>query len=409
MKIKISIHKIFVFLLITSIIWGTTLQLFYISGVGSVYPLRIILVFYLLYEILKLIKYRKINRTDIKARTKIIFFLFWVWIFFVTLINEKSSSTVSSFVTYTMNLLMICCVADSVENNEDEKIVFVTITLNSIILGILGIVESLSGTWIFRADMATKWDTNAFGMITPVTIFHNTNNYCMFMIFSLIVFLFLFKSKILRLLYLCFIGAVVILTDCRTGIISIILIFLIIFSVRLLNSTKKKIAIYGIVSIVSLIYLLFNNIVLTNDRLLLWKNILTACKITHFLGVGTGNTVATLTKHLTFIVHSAKGGIVFAPHNYFLELLLETGIIGIFLLGYCFSPVIKRVWINRNDENKINYLIFIIMLVVTSICVSTMTDFFQYWMYLGIVLAEVGEKNMKKNKTLNSCIGIRRL
>ncbi len=392
MKIKISIHKIFVFLLITSIIWGTTLQLFYISGVGSVYPLRIILVFYLLYEILKLIKYRKINRTDIKARTKIIFFLFWVWIFFVTLINEKSSSTVSSFVTYTMNLLMICCVADSVENNEDEKMVFVTITLNSIILGILGIVESLSGTWIFRADMATKWDTNAFGMITPVTIFHNTNNYCMFMIFSLVVFLFLFKSKILRLLYLCFIGVVVILTDCRTGIISIILIFLVIFSVRILNSTKKKIVIYGIFSIVSLIYLLFNNIVLTNDRLLLWKNILTSCRTTHFLGVGTGNTVATLSKHLTLIVYSAKGGAVIAPHNYILELLLETGAVGIVILAVGMVPIVRSICKTRYNHIGNLYFIIMLLLIITSVCVSTMTDFFQYWLFLGLIISNINRK-----------------
>jgi hypothetical protein len=81
-----------------------------------------------------------------------------------------------------------------------------------------------------------------------------------------------------------------------------------------------------------------------------------------------------------------------------LELLLEVGIIGIMIIGPWLFKILKKLRKVRASEQGIYYNILLVMLALTSICVSTMTDYFQYWLFLGLIISYIREleKNMKE-------------
>ena len=394
----LKIKNFYIFILVTSAIWGSTLQFFYIPGVGSVYPLRIILIFFFIYGLLNLFAGGGyIDKTSFRSMTNIRLWVFWLWILILTIIRTKTANTNSAFVTYTMNLLLIACVPASLKDEEDERIALKTIIFNSIFQGVLATYESVMGIWLFRSNALSKWDMNSYGMVTPVTIFYNTNNLCMFIVLSLPAFFMLFKNTIVRILYFLFVICISILTSCRTGLASAILFVLIILSIRVIKDGRVKVCVFFVFVLAALVYVARDNILLTNERLLLWGNTLYNCYLDKFIGVGTGNAIVSISGNIMNIVYSAYGNVIYAVHNYLFELLLETGIVGVVIVGTWFISVFKKVWNYRIADRGMYYFITIILLCLTSICVSTMTDFFQYWLYLGLLVAYVSNKETDKD------------
>ncbi|MGM9958224.1 MAG: O-antigen ligase family protein [Erysipelotrichaceae bacterium] len=408
----LNVRKAYIFILITATIWGSTLQILYIPGIGSVYPLRIILVLYLLAGIISFVKHGRdgelyIYKNSILSKTNAFLTLFFCWIVVLDLFCQKTVNTTSSFVTYSMNLLLICCIANSTKNEEEEKVALKTIILNSLILYGLALFESLNHVWIFRPGALTKWDINAFGLVTPITIFGNTNNFCMFAVLTLPFFFILYKTLILRGLYLGVTLLIVTLTNCRTGYIGIALMFSVIFSIRIIKSKTKRFLLYFLVGCGAVYLFLTDDVFLANERMLLWGNTLFNCFRTKFLGAGTGSAaVLNAQSYLYSVIAATKDHSIIAVHNYFLELLLETGVIGITILGLWFGGVLKKIVLYRDAYNGTFYFIGCLLLCLTSICVSTMTDFFQYWMFLGLIVAYIARKeiydvNEEREETVN--------
>jgi hypothetical protein len=68
---------------------------------------------------------------------------------------------------------------------------------------------------------------------------------------------------------------------------------------------------------------------------------------------------------------------------------------GIIILGYWLRGIIKIVWKNRASDIGIFYVILFVIFILTSMCVSSMTDYFQYWIFLGLIISYAREIESK--------------
>jgi teichuronic acid biosynthesis protein TuaE len=384
----LKLKDVIIVLLVSSVIWGSTLELFYIPGVGSVYPLRFFLIAYIAYMIVESLSYnRKIDLNRIETSVNVRFFIFWIWIIILSFLTDWTDKTFSGLIQYTMNILVITCVARIIDNDNAECIALKTIIANAICLGGLGLYECNNGIWIFRPDAPTKWNFNALGTVQPVTIFYNPNNFCMFIVMTLPVFFILTRNILSRIAYLSFVLMMILLTDCRTGIVAVIVILIIDIYHRI-NFLVIRILLVVSGLIIGICNILLGKKLIFGSRISIWLNTITNCFDTKLLGVGVGNGSVYNLNHMHYNAISAVGGnYIGAPHNYFLELLLEVGILGIIILMPIMFKIIKRTWANRHNLNGSYYFGIILLLGLTSVCVSTMTDFFQYWLFLGLIIS----------------------
>ena len=391
---KINLRHVLVFILISSAIWGSNLELFYIPGIGSIYPLRIFLLIFLAFEFVAFFRIKGVvKKNDLATKTCICLFLFWLNMIIVTLFNEFQTFTISSIITYTMNLLLIVAVFFIVRDEDDRSVAMKTIILNSIVVMILALYETRNGVWLFRADLPTIYHVNDFGTITPVVIFYNTNNLCMFLCLSLIAFYLICNKFLLRAVYTFLVVYITLLTSCRTGLIAILFFFAIMFQKKYINTPIKKTIIYGSGIVISLAYVLYGNLPLANVRLQIWSNALYNCYQSHFLGVGAGRAATINSNFALYSAVNNRGLAIAAVHNYLLELLLENGIIGILLLCTGIGRYILIVWNNRKTNQGMFYLAMILVLLLTSVCVSSMTEYFQYWIFLGFIISFAREQS----------------
>ena len=217
----------------------------------------------------------------------------------------------------------------------------------------------------------------------------------MFMVFTMIAFFMVCKSVLLRLLYVGFIIYLSLITSCRTSIVAVALYGILILSIKIVKDKKKKVILYMGFIIAAIVYLLNKNIVLTNIRLQIWKNVVYNIFLSGFLGVGVGRGQEVNAINVLYTALQTGRGAISGIHNYFLELLLEVGIIGVAILCIWIFSIMKIVWKMHASDEGINYFVFAVMFLLTSFCVSTMTDYFQYWLFLGLIISYAREEDRK--------------
>ena len=386
----IKVKNVYLFILVTSIIWGQVFKLVNIPGIGTIYLLQLILLFYFIYQCLSLIINRVAiyNNNNLIHQTNMHFILIGVWTIVLFIFCEKTTRSNTSTVLFLMNLLLISCVSSSIQDYNDEQCVLRTMLFNSLLLGVIGMYESFAGRWLFRYDYPTKWNNNSIGTLNPVGVFYNTNNYCMFMVLSLPVFFMTVKNKFLRGCYTVFILFIATITSCRTGYVAVAIFAVIYLSIKVVRLNYLKILLTILVIIFAIGSLAVGTISLSDDRIFVWANTIRSCIKTHFIGVGVGNGPRAIIANAIYnVIGTNETVVIAAPHNYFLELLLETGIIGIAILLHWFIKIIRLIWHYKAEESGMFYFMLLVLLMLTSICVSTMTDFFQYWLVLAMILS----------------------
>jgi hypothetical protein len=382
--------------LTTSIIWGATLELFYLPGIGSVYPLRIILILYFAYEMANLLRsHKSVCIHNLLVKTNITLFLFWICLIFATLFGVKRANTMSSFITYSMNILLISAVVSAVQKEEERMMALKTIVLNAVIIGVMACYENINGVWLFRKVGASIYDYNQYGTLTPVCIFFNTNNLCMFMVLSMIAFFMICKIGIFRILYVGFIIWLSEVSSCRTGILAVVLSMIIYVSIKIIKDVRAKVLLYTSYILCAFVYLTGDNVLLTNIRLKIWANAIYNAYLNKFMGLGAGSAIYVNSNNVLYITLQTGRGALSAIHNYALELLIEIGLMGIIILGYWLRGIIKIVWKNRASDIGIFYVILFVIFILTSMCVSSMTDYFQYWIFLGLIISYAREIESK--------------
>lgn len=253
-----------------------------------------------------------------------------------------------------------------VSNVKKEKVI-VTLLISSSVICLLGIIQYLFPAIVY--PFPKQLSEIVSGSRVFFGFFHNQNPAASFFsLITIIAFSLLFfwdigkKTKIALLIFSGLTLTAVILTLSRNAFISVFMIFMIILFFK-----NRRWFVYGItIFIVSLIIILsFSNPVsnrlktLTDNkyqnnsrRIEMWKIAVELFKEHPIVGIGKRNWEKVLTERKnnpqkwTF---PSSIDVLGHPHNIYLQLLAETGIIGLFLF-LAFWGNIVRLLIGRNSQ-----------------------------------------------------------
>ncbi len=380
----VNLKRVSIFIFISLAIWGQSIHLFVIPGIGTLYPLRIILILYLFYCLFaNTVIPNKQNRTD---RMLLLFFIYAT---VITLVNKKWDSTQLYYISMITILLLVSCMSRIIKNEKDRIVSLKAIITNSFILYLLAIYENRTSTYLFSSSIPSHYNNNWFGSLQPVLFFGNTNNFCMFFCLTLPCMFLLTKNRIIRLAWTIATMHVALITNCRTGIVLLIGFYTFMVFVRVNMGKGIKTFILCLAVVASAFIVFVNNIDL-DVRIYLWINALYNSVRTFLLGTGLGSSRYINAENTVFNI--IKGGYfggfsVGAVHNYLLELLLETGVIGVGILLAWIKIPVKYIFLNKNRVNDFYYLCILLFTAITSICVSTMTQWFQLWIFFPIAFS----------------------
>lgn len=402
--------KIFWFLFVTSIIWGSSLPGIPFPMIGTLYPLRIILVI----SILGLIFQRKgiLQKDKIAINTYVFWGLMLMYGFLtITWAMDKGVAVTFEAIYVTSFLIIITCLA-FIRSREDIYSICTSFLLNVWIIGLLAIYESITGLYIFYEGSKYIYMYNPIGLKMPVLFFGNVNNLATFMAISIPICFIACENmrfkKLNKSLILILCSIIVLLIDSRAALIAILLFiylnFLYHFSVKrlfiivLLGFTILQI--FSEVIFQAELWSLLESVNSENIRLLIWKNTFLTASDSFFIGAGPGNG------YLSNLTQYYDTGGIFAIHNYFLEIFSEFGFIGfacfIVWVIKIFSELLKtRTYAKQNDKRILNFFtIFMFQYLILTICASSMAEMYFMWLIWAIIIAYIilvkREKNINK-------------
>lgn len=371
--------------IITFAVWGSCIHIVNLPGIGSLYPLRIILLIYIMYLFYRLIR---IKDRSIYARSDFCLFMFWLYMMIVTLVNEKWDSTISSAVAISTTLIMISLIFRVVSSEKERKAALLSIILNAFVLYIMALYENKTGQYLFSQSIVTVYNYNAYGSLQPKLFFGNTNNLCMFLCLTVPCVYLLTKRISWRILWLGIPLHISLLSSCRTGIVLVFIMFTFMFISKIRFDFRVKLLGVLMFFTAGILFMFYNPAL--NNRIYIWANTLLNCCNSFFIGTGIGSSKYINSENALFHVSKAfinGGAMIGAVHNYILELLLETGIIGISILAIWLKRPLKTIMNRRYDSEGAFYYLLLIILFLASLCASNMTQWYQFWIFLPLVLS----------------------
>lgn len=389
----INKKKVNIFFIIFFAVWDSTIVLLNIPGIGAIYPLRIILLGYSLVLLYKYFKYS--YNIMLIGRDDILLFLFWIDLMILTIANEKWDTTVLYFISFTTIILLISLIINYIKTENERSFALKVLIFNAFVISILAIYESSSNVWIFADSLPTKYNYNSLGILTPVLFFGNTNNLCMFICMCLPCVFLVFKRLYLRVISILITIYTSILCDCRTGIVAVIIFMVLIISIRIFKDKRIKYLIYFVALLIGGFLIIYKNIQL-NTRIYIWINAVYNSAKSFFIGSGAGSAIHVNAENGIFniIKSGAYGGYsIGAVHNYFLELLLETGVLGILILFIWLKKNVILIYKRRGDKDGLYYFIMVIFFAIASVCQSTLTQWFPIWIIVGLMVSYANEKS----------------
>lgn len=381
MKKTVIFDYIFWLILWFSIIWGANLPSLKIGNV-SFFPARflslLLLLFYLYKNKLKLY----IDKTDI-------FGIFFIICGFIAIIWTIDISRSITYISVYIICFSIFFLTKKIVNNEEEiKIVNNTYMINIFVMCLLGIYESVTGNYIIVRYSYYLYRKNIFGLYMPSVGLYNINNYATVMSLSL-PFLYLFCkqnkiNKFVELIISLLIFFSIILTGSRTGYF-VVFIYIIYRFCQIEEIEKKILIILSAVIVIFYLFLLYYNelsnlansaLNLSNEtRLIIWKATLKGCE-DYIFGSGPGTSIYLVEKYCNLFL---------PPHNFILEIMCEFGVFGVISFIYIVTKtLIGKVKNSATIYNKTSALFFIILLLC-SICPSSLYDFYVIWALLGFL------------------------
>lgn len=400
--------KSFILFFISSAVWGNSVDGIALPVVGTLFPLRIAVVVYaiiiwyktfVLGEFIEVLPdssrvYKKLHRTSVIAFTAMTIAgfvtLYWAY---------NKVFVIIDIVTWITSFLCIAMCITTLKTKEDVIFAARVFIVNFLIIGGIGIYESFTGDYFNLAyDYYTR-HKNIFGMYMPASIMFNINNLAIFMALSMpICFVGTEGLKGKQFWDFCLMAFgefVIILTGCNTGLVIFCVAFLAYVH---LNREKRTTGIIVVVVLMILIALgsivagIFNEVLSFSlkdePRLELWKNAFGVARKYWFMGVGPGNseTVNTIYR-TTNVANTARA------HNYFLTVFEEFGIVGFAFFVWWFIKYIYATFkLNIMKKNTLlKYsLMFIVVFLPATFCMSSMVGYFYYWAEFGIFIAMMG-------------------
>ena len=404
------LDKILILFFITSAVWGNAIDGISLPAIGSLFPLRIAVIVYAVFVwytsfVLKrpvTVIHSGFSKAVGMRNTTLYTFVAMMITGFITIYWAHSTSAVIvHLVTWVTSF---ACIAISLSLlKTQENIVFAAgiFVLNYLIIGGIGIYESITGDYY---DLAYEYYTrhkNIFGMYRPVSIMYNTNNLAIFSALSL-PFCFIATTRfkkykgLLDILLMGFSVFIIVMTSCNTAL----LLFCLIVGMYVFMNRERKTA-WVIVWAVILLLMVGGSLLLNvfsslmdysldeEKRFEIWENALNVAWQYKLMGVGPGNST---------VVNGMNSSSVGTAHNFFLTVFEEFGIIGSGFFFFWLGKLIYNVFgIYRRTKDVLmkNAVMFCVVFVLSTFTMSTMINFYFYWAEIGmvIVMAELLEKD----------------
>ena len=373
-------RNLFWFLFVTSVIWGTSLPGIDIPLLGTLYPLRIMIILLIVGSFF--LKKNLIRNTGSAKITYIVWTLILFYGFLTIFWSIDQFRAVTYQIVYvTIFFVIIICIA-FVKDKEHLIVISKSYLINTWIIGVLAIYESFSGNFIYEAGLRYLYTYNSLGLNTPVLFFYNINNLSTYMAISLpICYIACENMKFKRfnklaILLLC--STVVFLIDSRAALIAIF-IFLVLYLTYHFSDVIFQAEVWSIANA-------FDS---DNIRVRIWTNTLLAAGDWFFIGFGPGN--GYLANNMYQFIDTSD---IFAIHNYFLEILIEFGIFGFvcFMIWFItlFLQLLKKRKVNSNNKyNNYLLLIFLFQYVILTVSASSITEMYFIWMIFGLCVASL--------------------
>lgn len=400
--------KILLLLLIVTSIWDPVLPTFAtFSALGAMTSIRFVILITIAFKAFTVSKtHNKSNNALNNTITCFVIIISLGLIESIWAIDTQIAQTTG--IIYVVSFLTIILTALLIENYQDIIYIARIFMLNALILSVMGIYESFSGHYIFYNTTKENYIfiLNEIGKHYPLTIFFNINNMATFLVLSIPISFVAFEelrhSEIARVLFITPVILCVFLSDSRIALLTVVL-FLLLYNL-LFKGVKRK-TIYLLSVLIAVMF--FSSFILSSsawrylqnlnfntlsneDRFAIWQNSINNSARNYFMGWGFGN--ASVVNYL----YSNISTPIAIPHNWFIEILLDFGIIGLITFISWFIYLSIRLWINRIKEThviskNINTLMFIFCLIFLPICICPSSIKQSYYIFLifGICVASI--------------------
>lgn len=259
------------------------------------------------------------------------------------------------------------------------------------LISVIGIITAFTGFYFNETYESYYYVRNFLNLYRPNTIFYNVNDNAVFMFFSIII-LFISTEKenrgtFKRIIGLVLFGLNIILVDSR-GVELGVMIF---FSMYLFAIRKIKIF-YKILIIIAILLFSFFNLdtILSlgifssgledSGRIEIVAMCLSSLACTNYWGVGPGN--------IAFVNDSLFSSSIVAPHNFFVEILCDYGIVGFISVVIWFVGNLTCAYkMAKYDERGMIVWIALISFLPVSIVSSSLIGKSWVACFFGILVA----------------------
>lgn len=351
------------------------------------------------------------------------FFVFWgFYILFSFLWTDNYYNTAKGLYNFIFNLMLIYIVIKLMNNIKNLLSLSTMIYFITIFMVLLGLVEILTGFHLPTSrynDPEVIYDNVVYLGVATGT-FYNQNDFSVFLSICFpFVFMYFFNgrrfSKIITGISLLLLLLIIIENDARLVLIAIV--FQILLFIFLSNITiVRKITFSTLIAVVLVILLLTNPQLIesykeihqdiiqgsgsTIVRINLILNGLIMLYESYFLGVGVDN----FTENVNPLIYT---GNIVDPHNWWIEILAEHGLIIFIGYIYIYIYILKSLYKIANKKHELSKIAGAILsslvgMVITSIAPSSFFFFKPMWLFIGIALAVINVYLKQRNSCLTS-------
>lgn len=324
-----------------------------------------------------------------------------------SLLSDLWYISILSSILYIMKIFFCSVVSSYLEESHMDKLVLLFLCLG-ILVSCIGIIQY----FYFNGDMPSSWvDTNIYSIsFRAYSTFINPNILAVFLNLTILAGLVRLESNKFRINKIIAISCIILSTTCilltysRNGWLSLCITLI---ALSFINKKYRKYCI-----IFPIIFLMFDflgdigrlfpqNMITDSSieyRIKIWTATIRIIKDNLMLGIGQG----TIWEQVPLYSSELKAYISHA-HNIYLQRLVDTGIIGLFL----FIWFIKFLWgkikedVLKNKEISVIAFSFYITLLVNgffdAICFQMQISIF-VWTFIGISLMKTKPSNEDLNK-----------
>ena len=314
------------------------------------------------------------------------------------------SERITSFkVNYFITFCFIICIISAFKTKKLFEFALKLLFYNGLIILLFAFAEFVLHRYFFYQD------TDIFyadaGWYIPLVNQKGPNEFVAELV-ALYIFGLIYLTKknfkpILRYTFILSYGITIFITDSRSGLLAFIAVSTVFFTLNKQYKVVKVLLVAGLALFLVVIGLNFASVgasIETEPRYLIWLNYLDKFAASGYRGIGW----ASIGEDNTGAYHKMVEGNI---HNYFLEVLVEVGFIGLICFLYLYGYVLTKSYSLYKKSHKMNtdflYLfLFAIGFALTSIGPSSMRQLNDMWLFLGISIAYC-IMNEKDNKLVN--------